>query len=311
MSTIQSGEPRLPADLEREILTTAASVLPIRHIPNIILVARRVQIWVTPMLYRSFVVCNSPPSEDSLTLRRTPNEFRRMISLSPTAAAADIHSLCIPDWLHSGQIGDFLNACSGIETLAIFGISVVVPTLLPALAKMPLRRLSLELLPLFGAVPGLDFTVDFRHQIFSRLTHLTIQDIPEENPDPGMWAGLVELPFLTHLAFTNWHLPPIFNTILAQCQALQVFVLKCSAVHIAHTEGLGYFAHDPRAVVLVVKKFQEDWEAGVDGGQDFWKRAEKFLEKRRTGEIDGLSSFITVSAAHTHLNDLEYRYIAL
>ncbi|KAJ7023507.1 hypothetical protein C8F04DRAFT_180554 [Mycena alexandri] len=283
---VQSGDPGLPAELEREIFTTAASVLPIRHIPNIILVARRVQIWVTPMIYRSFVVCHSPSIEDSLSLRRTPDEFRRILSLSPTAAAEHIRNICIATWVHPVQIGSFLDACSGTETLAILGISVVLPGLLPTLAKMPLRRLSLELLSLFGVIPGLDFTVDFGHQIFSRLTHLTIQDTPDENPDPAMWAGLVELPCLTHLAFTHWHLPPIFNTILTDCQTLQVFVLQCSAVNIAHTEGLGYFSHDPRSVVLVVMKPQDDWEAGVNGGEDYWKRAEEFLDKRRKGEIN-------------------------
>ncbi|KAJ7168904.1 hypothetical protein C8R46DRAFT_1218286 [Mycena filopes] len=285
---------RLPTDLEREIFTTAASVLHARYIPNIMLVARRVHIWVAPILYRSFVVCHQPEN-DSLSLRRAPEDFRRMFSLSPTAAAEHVRNLCIATWVHPAELETFLEACPSTESLAIFGLYLVVPGLLPAMAQMPLRRLTTELLSLFGVVPGLDEPqLDFKHPIFSRLTHLSILDTADDNADSAMWTGLATLPCLTHLSFAHWHLPPIFDAVLASCHSLEVFVLKCPATTIAHTEGLGYFAHDPRAVVVVVPKLQEDWEAGADGGRDYWAVAERFIERRRKGEIEA-SEFIISS----------------
>ncbi|KAJ7156709.1 hypothetical protein C8R46DRAFT_1114906 [Mycena filopes] len=138
---------------------------------------------VTPILYRSFLVCSSTQVDDGLPLRRIPKEFRQMALSSPATVTAHIRDLWITVyiWVDSTQLGKFLSACSTIETLGIFGNSPLVPGILPALARLPLHRLSLHLPSLFRGLPGLnnvnvpgpdDFKVDFTHTPCSRASRI-------------------------------------------------------------------------------------------------------------------------------------------
>jgi hypothetical protein len=45
--------------------------------------------------------------------------------------------------------------------------------------------------------------------------------------------------------------------------------------------------HDPRFVLMCLtnEDYVADWKVGVDGGKDFWVRAELFLAKRKRGEV--------------------------
>ncbi|KAJ7213763.1 hypothetical protein C8J57DRAFT_1517713 [Mycena rebaudengoi] len=37
--------------------------------------------------------------------------------------------------------------------------------------------------------------------------------------------------------------------------------------------------------------YVEDWKVGVEGGEDFWVRAELFIAKRKRGEIQPASRY--------------------
>ncbi|KAJ6462748.1 hypothetical protein C8R47DRAFT_1157958 [Mycena vitilis] len=174
-----------------------------------------------------------------------------------------------------------LSVCTETRSLAIFQ-TPAAPILLPLLATMPLSRLSVGLADLFGHT-----TVDFGHASFARLTHL---DIFEAGWDTDqMVSGLSGLPCLTHLLFnpdpdeTTPHVPDI----LARCKLLQVLVVlfpdENDRRDVGHEDE--YFSDDLRSLIMVVNYHLEDWESGQTGGVDYWIRAERFIQKRRSGEI--------------------------
>ncbi|KAJ6522005.1 hypothetical protein B0H19DRAFT_1086310 [Mycena capillaripes] len=147
-----------------------------------------------------------------------------------------------------------------------------------------LLRLSTNLC-IFGP-PG----VGFGRPILNHITHL--DTFGERLPD-NIWVTLECLPSLTHLAIPiNWFTEAgsdLLPGILAKCGFLEVFVLSCHDEADAKDprELCRYFANDARAVVVVVNYyFLEDWETDADGGEDFWLRAERFVGKRRTGEVN-------------------------
>jgi hypothetical protein len=49
---------------------------------------------------------------------------------------------------------------------------------------------------------------------------------------------------------------------------------------------------DPRLTIMTRKlKAVVNWRRGISGGRDHWKRAEDFLAKRQSGEVDRMPSF--------------------
>ncbi|KAJ7160439.1 hypothetical protein C8R46DRAFT_1286258 [Mycena filopes] len=263
------GEPTLPPELEREIFTIAAqsNQLERRHLTILILVARRV---ITPILYESFLLAHSVWKLQSL--HRTTSEFQQFLVPGHTPVAQHVRNIYIGTWPDACDLVDCIHACSGTTKLTLFTTTVLgVPGLLDAVADMPLRELTAPLRALFP-----DSKFDFGHRLFSQITHLQIRGSFCD------WSGLAELPSLTHLAATLPQPAPIFDNILAQCRFLQVFVY---AGYIPPDSGRPYFVHDSRTVVFDDLRFRDDWEVGVTGGEDYWARADKFLERRRNGEI--------------------------
>jgi hypothetical protein len=82
---------------------------------------------------------------------------------------------------------------------------------------------------------------------------------------------------------------------LQNCQSLSVLVsLDIDELDDTFYE---YFVHtlskDLRFVVMDCSWFQ-DWQNGVHAGRDYWSRAESFISKRRSGEIDGAHAHVTI-----------------
>ncbi|KAJ7761792.1 hypothetical protein B0H16DRAFT_1530554 [Mycena metata] len=284
MANVQSTDPKLPVELEREAFMLAAYNAQIRDIPSLIHVARRL-CRVTPILYRSFAICHSNFVGDSLPLRRTPAEFASMVFSSPFIIAQHIRDLWINAPVESTRLRQLIAACSRIETLDIS--NNLVPGFLPVLARMPLRRLSIHLDLLFGALK-----IDFGHPIFSRLTHLSVLDCPVWEVWEESWTGLFELSCLTHLAFQNFFSGPIVGDVLAQSRNLRLLVLTSSHDILEHGDIVPFATHDVRCVVIVVKNSLKDWEAGVVDRVDYWTKAEEFSKKRRTGEVEAAAYIV-------------------
>lgn len=197
-----------------------------------------------------------------------------------------VRHICL-GYLSDDDTAPILSKCTGILSLAIFhgGPGLVC---LPFMGVMPLVRLSTSLGRLFGSDEG----VDFDHPLFAHLTHLEVFD---SAPHDSWSTGFRRIPSLTHLSFNfphDWLNHRLFiDDVLAHCAVLDVFVLIADDDD--YLSGLmprfEYFADDPRCVLLTVKEFLEDWEIGVEGGTDYWVRAERFIQQRRSGEIKGES----------------------
>ncbi|KAJ7156662.1 hypothetical protein C8R46DRAFT_1355812 [Mycena filopes] len=262
------SDPTLPVELEREIFILATFKLDvhIRDIRSILLVARRVQLW-----YHSLVDIISTQVDDGLPLRRIPKEFRQLVLSSPATVTAHIRDLWITVyiWVDSTQLGKFLSACSTIETLGIFGNSPLVPGILPALARLPLRRLSLHLPSLFRGLPGLNNV------------NVPGPDDFKDRPAPvdwPSWRGVIfGMPCLTHLSFTDFFASYVIADVLAKRRRLRLLVLKTFNASWAHED----LTPDVRCVVVFVENSLEDWEAGVSGGEDYWSNAEVICKHRQ------------------------------
>lgn len=188
-----------------------------------------------------------------------------------------------------GDRATLLSACPKTENLWIN--PDLGPNLFPQISVLPLKRLTCNLDVLFGP----DIPRDLTHRLFSRLTHLEILDNMEYNSeyDPKMLPDLALISHLSHLAFAYVEgFIDLFIPLLNTCKSLRVLVVLDPYVHtiIAHHKDKEELARDERFVVMERKLHTNDWILGAHTGVDYWSRAEEFVEKRRSGKIDGVSS---------------------
>ncbi|KAJ6564436.1 hypothetical protein B0H19DRAFT_1258885 [Mycena capillaripes] len=208
----------LPEDLEREIFEISAHSRPV-FIPILMLVARRVKIWLEPLLYRTIVLDN--PS----VLKGYP-----------------IYSWAI---LESKPASFFHHA------------------------------------------------IDFTHRLFSRITHLELFD-RLDSFDPTIWCNLALIPQLTHLAFHGPASATMWPSLLRTCHSLRVLVAfgQMQAMVNSH-QDMEKLVKDARFVVAPsLSSVTTDWHRGAHTGIDCWSRAEDFIAKRRSGEINCLQYWI-------------------
>ncbi|KAJ7463578.1 hypothetical protein FB451DRAFT_1264943 [Mycena latifolia] len=274
-SAMNTGRtPALPPELEREIFEIAA-LLHAPSMPALLRVARRVKVWIEPMLYLVLSITRDTGRPLQISL----GAVHRVMDEKP---AAFFHRhLQFLNGFTADEIIDILSACKNTVNLDISGVARA-PSLLPLLGQMPLQRLSANLPPPFPSPGGIDFS----HPLFSQITHL---DVSMFHMPWGTWAtGLALLPQLTHLSFHHPHPPhSACQHILQGCERLQVFVLLYRvqyyvALNLMAREQL---ATDPRFIMLSVESASDDWVVGARTGEDFWVRAEALL-KEKTGKTN-------------------------
>jgi hypothetical protein len=174
-----------------------------------------------------------------------------------------------------GNLAEILPVCTSVESLWLLDLS---EPLIQLVEFYPLKRLHTSCGPLLRLLPP-------THRLFSRLTHLEIIRSPDD-ADVAC-AALIALPQLTHLSFQTFKLIPICQRLLQS--APHLCVLVCLNSNAPRWEWRGYalqLGQDVRFVVTVREHFIEDWYMGTHGGSDYWSRAEIFIAKRRSGEID-------------------------
>ncbi|KAK7036221.1 tyrosinase central domain-containing protein [Favolaschia claudopus] len=283
--------PQLPLELERQIFETAAQKP--SEIVKLFLVARRNANRYHTLLYR--VVRFGDP-------RKTLRIASRLNSASPAPWSAVRH-LCADWMLEMPRFRDLLSRCTKITHLYLSTFNVD-SSLLPILDNIRVQSLAVNLRRLFMErsqdpddelddydedQASWDSTpVDLEHPLFSSVTHLHSFDyIDSENVSAkGIeWVlKLSTLPALTHLAFSNPPHPDILETILNTCPRLRVLILSFDA-------GTLYMdildIEDPRLVVIPDREDEKDWELGAYGGDDFWIKAEEFVENKKRGDADG------------------------
>ncbi|KAJ7705460.1 hypothetical protein B0H17DRAFT_1038052 [Mycena rosella] len=277
----------LPTDLERKIFETAALMHP-NTIPVLLRVARRVLVWIEPLLYRVLRISSSDP----LTVL---DAVRRAMKAKPANFFRDnVRHICLSSL--SWSVKDtyaLLRLCPRVVTLST--MSRFLPplhqieqgpfALLQILLEMPqLRKWGGSLTNLFGSRAAIDPT----HPVFRNITHLDLFDDLLDAQDARICTSLATMPALTHLSLFNEVRPGIFQRVLDECASLRALVHMWHDLHTweAHKIAAEPPVTDVRFVVRVFHDYWADWEAGARGDTDRWAAADAFIERKRRGEID-------------------------
>ncbi|KAJ7657360.1 hypothetical protein DFH06DRAFT_1328172 [Mycena polygramma] len=265
----QHGERALPGELEREIFEVAALSRPV-VIPDLMLVAHRVKIWVESLLYRTIFISRLKPI-DCLP-HFTADLLLRLIKEKPDQFfARSVHRLYLGHAFDELRV--IVAACTGVTDLFI-DFKVLNPGihLLNVLNKMTsLRRLTLEIDRLYDGSP-----VNFSDPLFRNITHLEILD-PVFNQNVAVWASITSIPNLTHLAFSDPNFCPVLGLALNNSDQLECLVFLSPSEHQLATP----LTADIRFVISgPVEKFEVDWQLGGDG-RDYWARADTVIAARR------------------------------
>ncbi|KAF8185830.1 hypothetical protein K438DRAFT_1836395 [Mycena galopus ATCC 62051] len=227
-------------------------------------------IWLEPILYSVLIFAGS---------------YRGLVCFRPARLSAALHSRAFSQHVKSLRriwpievplLEAIFARGSAVQNFAFIPRN---PSILPVLSAMPLRRLQIELKPLFP-LAGVDFTLP----LFSHIAHLELRD--RQFSDWEEWKGLALIPNLTHLAILREQPIPVLQGALAVCPALRILVCFYPLDKADPREGLESLAQDTRFVLVPAPSFITDWEIGARGGDDFWVRAERFTVLRNSDEID-------------------------
>ncbi|KAJ6482602.1 hypothetical protein C8R45DRAFT_1215357 [Mycena sanguinolenta] len=254
--------PFFPPELERETFETTAYLYP-KTIFNLIRVSRRVQEWIDGVQYATVM---DSSTEGSLIC---PVEVLLRVILSESKPASffqrhvrNVHYI----WDRRDRdniLAQVLPACSGIHNLVLGTNSPALGSLLPTLAAMQPRRLTLARKP----------SLDSHAPMFTFLTHFHIlrSSLPA---DGGAFPSfLAHLPALTYFAII------LRSTVL--------ILIANSSTSLAHLPSVD----DPRFLYQWVRfyAFIDVWIPETRGGIDFWARGDAFVAKKRRGEIQPVS----------------------
>ncbi|KAJ7461204.1 hypothetical protein FB451DRAFT_1096140 [Mycena latifolia] len=263
--------PAFPLELERQIFEICALSLPI-SMANLMLVAWRVKAWMEPLLYRTITI-----SQDDSKGRWPVFTSQTLLSSMKTRPASffkdAVHNLCLHDGFRDA-LAEILSVCTGVENLWVTGVKA---DMLPSFAALLLKQLHGPIDPYFTAFP-LD------HPFFSQITHLELFDFPDDN---SIVSRLPLIPNLTHLAFYDPDFIRACSHLLETCTSLCVLIYFGPwpqwPSYAAYAAAL---SKEVRFVAMRHTVNIQDWYMGINTGLDYWSRAETFIAKRRSGEIE-------------------------
>ncbi|KAJ7461190.1 hypothetical protein FB451DRAFT_490394 [Mycena latifolia] len=272
-----SSPPAFPPELERQIFEICALSRPIT-IPKLMLVAGRVRQWLEPLFYRTLTIASKdeleiPRPDDAFPVVSAENVLSSIKTRPATFFRDSVRNLLLHDKL-AGGFTAILSVCTGVENLWLTSVKVY----LSVLDSLPLKHLYANLDPIFRIFPP-------AHPVFSRITHLELFDSPR---DTTMWSSRLPLiPQLTHLSFNKHALLDICPHLLQTCTLLSVLVCHDPGRSFRSGSAVAQaLSSDIRFVVMHVNDFLLDWQMGAYTGLDYWTRAESFIAKRLSGEID-------------------------
>ncbi|KAJ6546612.1 hypothetical protein B0H10DRAFT_2130982 [Mycena sp. CBHHK59/15] len=260
----------LPVELERDIFELAAWLHP-ETIQTLILVAKRVCIWIEPLLYHVVLLRGGGDSERLL---------RMMDSKPPEFLREHVRHLALSSTISRSDVKRILSMCTNITDLALW-TGDTYPDLLSEMGRLNnLAQLSINLYEVFGRNQS-PSPVQFEQPAFSHLTHLDIfSTLPEV-----LWPVFGKIPHLTHLSFTDYYVPELLAHVIDVCQSLQVLIVLWTqeAEHGIQEPDIT----DQRFCLISCPDFEEDWNLGAWGGMDFWAKSDAFVERKRQGLITG------------------------
>ncbi|KAJ7662783.1 hypothetical protein DFH06DRAFT_1296356 [Mycena polygramma] len=270
--------PALPPDLERCIFECTALSRPV-SIPKLMRVAWRVKHWVEPLLHRTVVV--GIETIDGIPLCE-PTEFPRSTNFAHAVRNVMITTSKYENMttlMHSypNMENLYLMFHGGFPTVAHGGFNS-----LKQLYASP--RIFLAVVHPANSAG------------FANLTHLEL--FPPMTPsrdEPSSeilarWTVLGKLPKLTHLALPSMDIPGICSMVLSDCKSLRALIVF--KIQPGPSPTMDRLSNDPRFMMMMVQNYTADWQQGVLTGDDYWARADAFIAKRKTGEIDRSTFFV-------------------
>ncbi|KAJ7052099.1 hypothetical protein C8F01DRAFT_1262317 [Mycena amicta] len=295
-------EPRLPRELERKIFYTAALLNP-STIPILSRVARRVRIWVEPLLYRTLQFSNRPHHVSQLNAASTkPPEF----------LARAVRCLVLYARHDYNAAHGILSLCTGVTGLAV-APGPFVQKLLPVLSTMPIQQFAGYLSqitdvtkesppeaiaadPLLRCLTRLDLFDSLSlpsglaiMRILPSLPSLTHLAITHDYQVVSHIDAISSLPFLTHLGMRHPSGPLTtirdwLEGILKTCRSLRILaLLTFSHLDVAQaSRDVPESVRDPRLVL----SFYKSWFEGVLDGPNYWTVVEDFVARERRREVD-------------------------
>ncbi|KAJ7077646.1 hypothetical protein B0H15DRAFT_954937 [Mycena belliarum] len=270
--------PALPPELEREVFETTALMYP-GAIPTLLRVARRVFIWVEPLLYRVVRVSDQVVHSDSMAAAL----LSAARSAPPGGSLRGVrHLLCAESesWTLE-DAKDVLKHCAELTDLSLITSSIPLDaTILPVLEGLRIHRLAAHLAEMFSGT----HSIDLSHPAFSSITHLDIGD----EVDDRLCSQIALMPALTHL-MQNGKVPWVsMLMVFGQCQLLQVIIVNYQ--YLAKDAAIMWATqcpkHDARLVVAFYYNYEDDWELGARDLPDIWSLATDFVARKRKGDIN-------------------------
>ncbi|KAJ7052054.1 hypothetical protein C8F01DRAFT_1172884 [Mycena amicta] len=255
--------PRLPVELERDIFETTA-LLHYSSIPFLLRVARRVLIWIEPLLYRKVEVGHG--SRQALPFGFPP----ALWSKNPRFQAQAVRYLVLGVDFPATTEWDYerLRLCSRVTRLAIAGDGVQ-PDVLPILSSMPLKRLACYFEDLFGQGTFTNSDINpiiiAANPIFRSLTHLDLFDDVQLGTEPivdrCIWGPATKL--------------------LESCPKLVILVALMGRDNALEMHDVPEHISDPR---FVLGNYRH-WADAVVDPPNFWAAAEEFVSRKRAEHL--------------------------
>ncbi|KAJ7813545.1 hypothetical protein B0H13DRAFT_1925367 [Mycena leptocephala] len=275
----------LPLDLEHQIFELAALSRPVL-IPNLMRVAWRVKLWLEPILYRAllfgvastlrdgFPVCDLDTF--ALILRTKPKSLNAVRNVMATELGTE-------------DMNNIIWACPNVENLFMTILdqlySSTHPTP-PGCDTLPLNHLYCNLNRIFDLTSMKPLGLP----AFSHLTHLelfTDLRLGDESEDESFWrwSKLAKLPELAHLALNS-------TRHMNACLAALIILCALSQLMDGESVTMDLLTDDPRFVMMEVNHYIEDWQRRILVDRDYWVRADAFIAKRLSGEIERRNFFL-------------------
>ncbi|KAJ6485194.1 hypothetical protein DFH09DRAFT_1211028 [Mycena vulgaris] len=282
MAEDSSSPPALPLELERQIFELTAFSRP-ASVPNLMLVAWRVKHWVEPLLYRTIVLGLNPiPDLPGRGYYAAADEVLPTVPAFLRDATRNL-------MLWNPENNHYLFLFPRLENLWISTLRPETADTTPEIASLKYLHCTLDDFLCLVPVPS------FCHPLFANITHLEMLEefyFDVHATDPPGWR-FASLPCLTHLAFNSAFMVPVCVHVLTLQYLRAVILLQCTPTDLQSSEiEVEVFAADPRFVMTSGQNCGNHWQMGVLTGRDYWARADAFIAKRISGEIDRHQFFL-------------------
>ncbi|KAJ6574439.1 hypothetical protein B0H19DRAFT_1124492 [Mycena capillaripes] len=275
-----------PPELERYIFEICGRSRPV-VIPKLMLVAWRVLEWIEPLLYHTIAVQYTAAIDD-YPIFTWPVLLAAIRSKPASFFHYSVHNICIlfNDELQA-NVETLLSVCTGVQNLSI--LRGIDGTTIDEMALITRLRLT----HFYGTLNSVASRPPPTHPSFAYITHLGLKSWDATWPPDDLMLlncdHLSFMPRLTHLSFDGSGYIQKSLHILETCKFLRVLV----AFHVySPPSDIGALSRDLRFVAMRNDNFLRDWQKGALTGVDYWARAEDFIAKRRSGEIDALEYMI-------------------